>query len=67
MPLSWIIKQTDHNTIQLAGYSDKGKHLIKVKTGPNNSSCCTTLLKEGIFFSFPTPATLHLHFQIPIH
>lgn len=41
-PLSWIIEQIDHTTVQLTGYSDKGMHLIKVKTGYNNR------IKQGL-------------------
>ena len=32
-PLSWTIDKIDSTTIQLTGYSDKGKHLVKVNTG----------------------------------
>jgi hypothetical protein len=35
-PLSWIIDLIDENTLSLTGYADKGKYVIKVKTGHTN-------------------------------
>lgn len=34
-PLSWWLEKTENGDLQLTGYADKGKHVVKVKTDDN--------------------------------